>query len=89
MERGARTAAVTVRPGSVVGDELPDKSDSRVRELGEKRQRRLEKLKAMERFLGCPVDEAMGEDETLWRFVMRYFGESPAEEESLSAQGRG
>ena len=35
----------------------------------------MDKLKAMEACMTCPVDASLGEDETLWHLIMRYFGE--------------
>jgi hypothetical protein len=79
-----RSPTVQIRvPGSVrdeTGDVLPGKADERVQELVEKRQLRWDRLKAMEECMVCPVDRSLGEDETLWRLIMRYFGEEPCVE---------
>ena len=56
-------------------DQLPDKTDARAQELLEKRNLRKEKLEALAECMRCPVDASLGENETLWRLIMRYFGE--------------
>ena len=73
-----RSPTIQVRvPGPVrteTGEQLPAAGEERIRTLVDKRRRRQEKLQAVKAYMECPVGE-LGEDETLWRFIMRYFGE--------------
>lgn len=75
-----RSATLQVRvPAEVredTGEQLPDRTDERTRALVEKRQRRKAKIRAVEEYMACQTDE-LGENEALWRFIMRYFGEEP------------
>mmetsp|Transcript_16298 Transcript_16298/g.52015 ORF Transcript_16298/g.52015 Transcript_16298/m.52015 type:complete len:667 (-) Transcript_16298:186-2186(-) len=73
-----RSPTIQVRvPGPVrteTGEQLPAAGEERIRTLVDKRRRRQEKLQAVKAYMEYPVGE-LGEDETLWRFIMRYFGE--------------
>ena len=78
LVRVDKSPTVQVRvPGSVreEGFELPTRTDERVQELLQNRKLREDKLKAMERCLACETDPALGENDTLWRYIMQYFGE--------------
>ena len=79
--RVQRSPAVQIRvPGDARtedGQQLPDPKDERVGTLLDRRKHREDKIKAMEKYMAFRAGE-LGEDEDLWRFIMRYFGEAPA-----------
>ena len=71
-------ALQVIVPAEMRETALPGKADPRLVALVEKRQRAVDKLKAVAEYMARrPGKSAEEDNERLWRFIMRYFGEAP------------